>query len=288
MQFGVVLPHNEIGTDPGALKAYVQGAEALGARQLLIYDHVLGADPARPGGWRGVYDKDVAFHEPLTTLAFIAALTQTMELVTTILILPQRQTVLVAKQAAEVAILSNNRLRLGVGTGWNKIEYEALNEDFASRGARQSEQIEVMRALWSQDVVDFHGKYHRIDQAGLNPRPSQPVPLWFGGSAPALVRRCARLGDGWIPLMGPSAAAAEIIGELQRQRAELGKNWADFSILAQAQYAGGTPERWRGHAGKWQALGATHMAIATHNAGVTDVDGHLARTEAYFKAVQDV
>lgn len=288
MQFGVVLPHNEIGTDPGALKAYVQGAEALGARQLLIYDHVLGADPARPGGWRGVYDKDVAFHEPLTTLAFIAALTQTMELVTTILILPQRQTVLVAKQAAEVAILSNNRLRLGVGTGWNKIEYEALNEDFASRGARQSEQIEVMRALWSQDVVDFHGKYHRIDQAGLNPRPSQLVPLWFGGSAPALVRRCARLGDGWIPLMGPSAAAAEIIGELQRQRAELGKNWADFSILAQAQYAGGTPERWRGHAGKWQALGATHMAIATHNAGVTDVDGHLARTEAYFKAVQDV
>ena len=288
MQFGVVLPHNEIGTDPGALKAYVQGAEALGARQLLIYDHVLGADPARPGGWRGVYDKDVAFHEPLTTLAFIAALTQTMELVTTILILPQRQTVLVAKQAAEVAILSNNRLRLGVGTGWNKIEYEALNEDFASRGARQSEQIEVMRALWSQDVVDFHGKYHRIDQAGLNPRPSQPVPLWFGGSAPALVRRCARLGDGWIPLMGPSAAAAEIIGELQRQRAELGKNWADFSILAQAQYAGGTPERWLGHAGKWQALGATHMAIATHNAGVTDVDGNLARTEAYFKAVQDV
>ena len=288
MQFGVVLPHNEIGTDPGALKAYVQGAEALGARQLLIYDHVLGADQARPGGWRGVYDKDVAFHEPLTTLAFIAALTQTMELVTTILILPQRQTVLVAKQAAEVAILSNNRLRLGVGTGWNKIEYEALNEDFASRGARQSEQIEVMRALWSQDVVDFHGKYHRIDQAGLNPRPSQPVPLWFGGSAPALVRRCARLGDGWIPLMGPSAAAAEIIGELQRQRAELGKNWADFSILAQAQYAGGTPERWRGHAGKWQALGATYMAIATHNAGVTDVDGHLARTEAYLKAVQDV
>jgi probable F420-dependent oxidoreductase len=288
MQFGVVLPHNEIGTDPGALKAYVQGAEALGARQLLIYDHVLGADPGRPGGWRGVYDKDVAFHEPLTTLAYIAALTETMELVTTILILPQRQTVLVAKQAAEVAILSNNRLRLGVGTGWNKIEYEALNEDFATRGARQSEQIEVMRALWSEDVVDYHGKYHRIDQAGLNPRPSKPVPLWFGGSAPALVRRCARLGDGWIPLMGPGAAAAEIIAELQRQRAELGKNWADFSILAQAQYAGGTPERWQGHAQKWQALGATHMAIATHNAGDTDVDGHLARIEEYFKAVQDV
>jgi len=286
MEFGVVLPHNEIGNDPGALKAYVQGAEALGARQLLIYDHVLGADPNRAGGWRGVYDKDIAFHEPLTTLAFIAALTETIELVTTILILPQRQTVLVAKQVAEVAILSNNRLRLGVGTGWNKIEYEALNADFSTRGARQSEQIEVLRALLSEPVLDYTGKYHRIDQAGLNPRPSKPVPIWFGGSAPALVRRCARLGDGWIPLMGPSPAAAEIIAELRQQREVLGKPWDQFSILAQAQYAGGTPERWQGHAEKWRGLGATHMAIATHNAGDTNVDGHLARIEEYFAAAR--
>ncbi|MEJ6593427.1 MAG: LLM class F420-dependent oxidoreductase [SAR86 cluster bacterium] len=285
MEFGVVLPHNEIGNDPGALKAYVQGAEALGARQLLIYDHVLGADPNRPGGWRGVYDKDIAFHEPLTTLAFIAALTETIELVTTILILPQRQTVLVAKQVAEVAILSNNRLRLGVGTGWNKIEYEALNEDFSTRGVRQSEQIEVLRALLSEEVLDYTGKYHRINQAGINPRPSKPVPIWFGGSAPALIRRCARLGDGWIPLMGPSPAAAEIIAALRQQREAANKPWDQFSILAQAQYAGGTPERWQSHAEKWRGLGATHMAIATHNAGETDVDGHLARIEAYFKAV---
>ena len=286
MEFGVVLPHNEIGNDPGALKAYVQGAEALGARQLLIYDHVLGADPDRPGGWRGIYDKNVAFHEPLTTLAFIAALTETIELVTTILILPQRQTVLVAKQVAEVAILSNNRLRLGVGTGWNKIEYEALNEDFSTRGARQAEQIQVLRSLLAEEVLDYTGKYHRINQAGLNPRPSKPVPIWFGGSASALVRRCARLGDGWIPLMGPSPAAAEIISALRSQREALGKPWDQFSILAQAQYAGGTPERWQGHAGKWRSLGATHMAIATHNAGETNVDGHLARIEAYFKAVK--
>jgi len=211
MEFGVVLPHNEIGNDPGALKAYVQGAEALGARQLLIYDHVLGADPNRQGGWRGVYDKDIAFHEPLTTLAFIAALTETIELVTTILILPQRQTVLVAKQVAEVAILSNNRLRLGVGTGWNRIEYEALNEDFSTRGVRQSEQIEVLRALLAEEVLDYTGKYHRIDQAGINPRPSKPVPIWFGGSAPALIRRCARLGDGWIPLMGPSLRRLKLL-----------------------------------------------------------------------------
>ena len=286
MEFGVVLPHNEIGNDPGALKAYVQGAEALGARQLLIYDHVLGADPNRQGGWRGVYDKDIAFHEPLTTLAFIAALTETIELVTTILILPQRQTVLVAKQVAEVAILSNNRLRLGVGTGWNRIEYEALNEDFSTRGVRQSEQIEVLRALLAEEVLDYTGKYHRIDQAGINPRPSKPVPIWFGGSAPALIRRCARLGDGWIPLMGPSPAAAEIIAALRQQREAANKPWDQFSILAQAQYAGGTPERWQSHAEKWRGLSATHMAIATHNAGETDVDGHLARIEAYFKAVR--
>jgi len=285
MQMGVVLPHNEIGNDPGALKAYVQGAEALGAKQLLIYDHVLGADPDRAGGWRGVYDKHVAFHEPLTTLAFIAALTETIELVTTILILPQRQTVLVAKQAAEVAILSNNRLRLGIGTGWNKLEYEALGEDFSTRGARQTEQVEVLRALWSSESLDYTGKYHRVDQASINPRPSAPIPIWFGGGAPALIRRCARLGDGWIPLMGPNAAAAEVISSLREQREALGKPWETFSILAQAQYAGGTPERWQGHAQKWRDLGATHMAIATHNAGPTDVDGHLARIEAYFEAV---
>ena len=288
MQYGAFFPTRDMPADRIQIRDWAQAAEEIGFDYIEVSDHVLGADREKIPGFEGPYDADDSFHETFTTIAYMAAITEKVGFASGVLILPQRQTALVAKQAAEVAILSNNRLRLGVGTGWNKIEYEALNEDFASHGARQSEQIEVMRALWSQDVVDFHGKYHRIDQAGFNPRPSQPVPLWFGGSAPALVRRCARLGDGWIPLMGPSAAAAEIIGELQRQRAELGKNWADFSILAQAQYAGGTPERWRGHAGKWQALGATHMAIATHNAGVTDVDGHLARTEAYFKAVQDV
>ncbi|MEZ5559492.1 MAG: LLM class flavin-dependent oxidoreductase [Pseudomonadales bacterium] len=135
MKFGAVFPHNEIGTDPGAIKAFAQGVEALGATHLLIYDHVLGADPNRPGGWKGAYDKDVAFHEPFTTFAFLAAVTEHIELVTTVLILPQRQTALVAKQAAEVAILSGNRLRLGIGTGWNRIEYEALNESSRTAAA---------------------------------------------------------------------------------------------------------------------------------------------------------
>lgn len=286
MELGAVFPHNEIGTDPGAIKAYAQGLEALGAGHVLIYDHVLGADPDRPGGWNGPYDKDVAFHEPLTTLAFVAAVTDRLGLMTAVLILPQRQTALVAKQAAEVAILSEGRLRLGIGTGWNRVEYEALNEDFSTRGRRQAEQVALMRRLWSEDTFTFQGEFHTVSAAGINPRPAEPVPVWFGGSAPALLERCARLGDGWVPLMGANDAARECIATIRRHREAAGGSMADFGIQAQAQYRGGDPERWRGHAGKWRELGATHLAIATHNAGPTDVDGHLARVEEYLAAVR--
>lgn len=285
MEYGAVFPHNEIGTDPGAIKAYAQGLEALGVTHLLIYDHVLGADPNRPGGWKGPYDKDVAFHEPFTTFAFLAGVTERIEFITTVLILPQRQTALVAKQAAELAVLSGNRFRLGIGTGWNRIEYEALNEDFRTRGRRQAEQVELLRRLWQEDSLTFEGEFHTVTAASINPRPAQPIPIWFGGSAPALLERCARLGDGWIPLMGANDAARACIDEIARHRREAGRSMDNFGIQAQAQYRGGDPERWSSHAGKWQALGATHVAIATHNAGPTDVDGHLARVEEYLGAV---
>lgn len=286
MQIGAVLPHNEIGTDPGAIKAYAQGLEAQGITHLLIYDHVLGANPDRPGGFRGPYDKDVAFHEPMTTFSFIAAVTDKLELVTTILILPQRQTVLVAKQAAELAILSGNRFRMGVGTGWNEVEYVGLNVPFERRGARQVEQIDVMRRLWREDTVDFTGEFHRIDKASILPRPTQPVPIWFGGGAPAVLKRCAEIGDGWMPIMGPNDAAREALATMKAQREAAGLSWDDFGVQAQAQYAGGNPERWSNHAARWEALGATHLAVATHNAGPTDVDGHLARVGEYLKAVR--
>ena len=286
MEYGVVLPHNEIGRDPGAMKAFVQGAEALGAKQLLIYDHVLGADRSRPGGFKGPYDKDVAFHEPLTTFAYIAGVTETIELVTTILILPQRQTALVAKQVAEIAMLSNNRFRLGIGTGWNKVEYESLNVPFERRGARQAEQVELLRALWQEDSLDYTGKFHRVDMASINPRPDQHIPIWFGGAAPAALKRCARLGDGWIPLMGANDAAKAAVALLKSERTAAGKSWDGFEILAQAQYAGGTPERWLSHSSKWQEIGATKIAVATHNAGDTNVDGHLKRIEEYFSVVR--
>lgn len=288
MELGAVVPHHEIGTDPGALRAYAQGAEELGVTHLLLYDHVVGVDRARTPGFEGPYDSEVAFHEPLVTFGFLAACTTTVELVTAILILPQRQAVLVAKQAAEVAVLSNGRLRLGIGVGWNTVEFDALGEDFATRGRRQAEQVELMRRLWTEPTFSFHGEFHAFEHAGINPRPAAAIPILFGGSAPAVLARCARSGDGWLPLGGPSDKAADRIATLRRLRAEAGSAWDGFEIRAQAQFAGGTPERWRAHAARWAELGATHLAIATHNAGPTDVDGHLARIAEYRSAVADL
>lgn len=287
MHIGAVLPHAEIGNDPGAIRAYLQGVEGLGLTHLLTYDHVLGADRERPGGFEGPYDKDVAFHEPLTFFAYAAGVTERLELVTTVLILPQRQTVLVAKQAAEVAILSGDRLRLGVGTGWNEVEYVGLNEDFPTRGRRQGEQVELMRALWTHETIDHRGRYHTVDRAGINPRPSRPIPIWFGGGAPAALERCARLGEGWMPLGGPGEGSARAIDTIRRHREAHGSTMDGFGIQAQAQYAGGDPDRWRTHADRWRALGATHLALATHRAGDTDADGHLARLAEYIAAVSD-
>ena len=285
MEIGAVFPHNEIGTDPQAIKDYAQGVEELGITHLLIYDHVLGADRDRPGGFEGPYDKDVAFHEPFTTFAFVAAVTKKLDMITTVMILPQRQTVLVAKQAAELAILSNNRFKLGIGVGWNAVEYTGLNENFKNRGKRQEEQVELMRLLWESEVLEYKGDYHHIDKASINPRPSKSVPIWFGGGAPQLIERCADLGDGWIPLMGPNEAARKTLAAIKEKRKSKGLDWDNFGVQAQAQYAGGDAERWNKHAEKWRNLGASHLAIATHNAEPTNVDGHLGRIKEYLNAV---
>lgn len=281
-ELGVVFPHNEIGSDPADIRAFAQGAERLGATHLLIYDHVLGADPSRPGGWRGVYDKDTQFHEPLTTLAYLAGVTERIELVTNILILPQRQAALVAKQAAQVAILSNNRLRLGVGTGWNKIEYEALGVPFERRGARQAEQVELMQALWSEDSLDYSGEFHRVDQASINPRPSQPIPVWFGGSAPVVLKRATRLGNGWMPLEGPNERTRAAIEGLREAHQQQGKDFSAFGIQAQLQWARGNPEKWQRARDAWNELEASHLAIATHQAEPTNCAGHLERLEEVY------
>lgn len=285
MKIGAVLPHNEIGTDPGAMKAYAQGIEALGMTHMLLYDHVLGADRNRPGGFEGPYDKDIAFHEPFTTFAFIAAVTEKIEMVSNVMILPQRQTALVAKQAAEVAILSNNRLRLGIGTGWNKVEYDALGVPFEQRGKRQEEQVELLRRLWTEDSLDYAGEFHRVELASINPRPSAMIPIWFGGGVKKVLTRAATLGDGWMPLGGPGAASAEMIAHLRAAREAAGKHWEDFGIQAQAMFKGGDPERWAKHAQGWRDLGATHLAIRTDSVGLSNVDEHLKCIETYVTAV---
>ena len=285
MKTGIVLPHHEIGTDPGAIRAFVKGAEELGAAHIMIYDHVVGADRNRPGGFEGPYDKDVQFHEPFTFFAYVAALTTRIELVTGIIILPQRQTALVAKQAAELAILSENRLRLGIGTGWNTVEYEVLNEDFTNRGRRQEEQVELMRRFWQEDCFSYEGKYHQFTLAGINPRPSQPVPIWFGGGAPALLDRCARLGDGWMSVTGPDKRAEAAIESMRATRQAAGLSWESFGIHAQVQAREVMAESWQENYNEWRDMGATDLSIATHNAGYESVDEHLQALETWLGGV---
>src|SRR3712207_5049701 len=200
MRLGAIFPQLESGADPVAIRDYAQAVEGMGYDHILIYDHVLGADTASRPNWRGPYTAQSLFHEPFVLYGYFAAVTERVELVTDVIILPQRQTALVAKQAAEIDVLSGGRLRLGVGIGWNEVEYEALGESFRNRGARSEEQIEVLRLLWTQEVVDFQGRWHTITAAGINPLPvRRPIPLWIGGTAEPVLRRIGRLGDGWFP-----------------------------------------------------------------------------------------
>ncbi len=279
MQLGVTFPQTEIGTDPTAIRDFAQAVEDLGFSFLVFYDHVLGADPDRPGGWTGIYDKSHAFHEPLVTFAYLAALTKRIRLMTSILVLPQRQTVLVAKQAAEVDLLSGGRLELGVGNGWNEVEFEALGSGFRDRGARLEEQVTVLRELWRSDAVSLAGRWHRITAAGINPRPARCIPLWLGGGSDAVLRRTARIADGWMPggrIQGPRdaiPAAAKLRGYLEAE----GRAPTSFPILGGLMATPtSTPEKWRAAAARWREAGATHLTLHTMGAGFEELDQHLA------------
>jgi len=204
----------------------------MGFTHILVFDHVLGANPARPGGWKGPYTYRHGFHEPFVLFGFLAAATRRVELVTGIIILPQRQTALVAKQAAAVDVLSGGRLRLGVAVGWNPVEFEALGEDFTTRGRRIEEQIEVMRALWTRELVTFTGTQHRISDAGINPLPVQrpPIPIWMGGESEVVQRRMARIADGWMPHFRPGAPAQAVVDRLHGLVREAGRDPKAFGI----------------------------------------------------------
>jgi probable F420-dependent oxidoreductase len=275
MRIGVVFPQTEIGADAGAVRAYAEHVEGLGFTHLLAYDHVVGADPNVHAGWDGPYDLHNTFHEPLVTFGYLAAVTTSLELVTGILILPQRQTVLVAKQAAEVDLLSGGRLRLGIGLGWNAVEYEALGEDFSNRGKRSEEQVDLMRTLWTEQTVTYHGTYHQVTGAGLAPLPIQrPIPVWFGASSPRARRRAGRLGDGWFPMVGPGPKLELALQEVAQAAREAGRDPAQIAMEGRISWNGNADDLAAGLR-VWADAGASHVSINTMGAGLASVDDHL-------------
>jgi probable F420-dependent oxidoreductase len=276
MKIGVVFPQTEIGADAGAVRAYAEHAEGLGFTHLVAYDHVVGADPTVHAPWNGPYDVHTTFHEPLVTFGYLAAVTTTLELVTGVVILPQRQTVLVAKQAAEVDLLSGGRLRLGVGLGWNAVEYEALGEDFSTRGKRCDEQVSLMRKLWTEPSVTYSGSYHRVTGAGLAPLPVQrPIPVWFGASSPRAFRRAGRLGDGWFPMVGPGPKLEQARQQVAQAATEAGRDPALLGLQGQVSWNGNTEDLAQGLR-IWADAGASHVAVNTMNAGLDSVEQHLS------------
>jgi probable F420-dependent oxidoreductase len=277
MKYGVVFPQIEFGNDVQAIKDYAQAAEDLGYDYLLVYDHVLGAHPNREPKLTGPYTYEHPFHEPMVFFGFLAAVTARLELVTGILILPQRQAALVAKQTAEVDLLSGGRLRLGIGIGWNYVEYDALGESFRTRGRRVEEQVEVLRKLWTQPLVTYKGAHHVIDNAGINPLPVQrPIPIWFGGAAEPVLKRAARIGDGWMPAgRPPDGRMKGYVDQLQEYLTAGGRDPKQFGIDPWISIAGLEKDEWRRRVEAWRALGATHLAVDTMRAGFGSPKAHM-------------
>ena len=274
MKVGVVFPQIETTADPAAIREYVTAVEQMGYAHIALYDHVLGASPDRPGGWRGPYTDSDPFHEVFVTLGYMAALTTEIELVTEVLILPQRQTALVAKQAAQVDVLSGGRLRLGVGLGWNRVEYEALGEDFGTRGRRAEEQVEVLRRLWTDRLVDFHGEFHSVPLAGINPLPTRVIPVWMGGTAAAAKARLARIADGWMMNTPTERDPRGALAEVRELVAAAGRAPADFGVEARF-VLGNDVEKTVAEVSEWQQRGISHATINTMGAGMTWPGGHL-------------
>ena len=284
MQIGVTFPQTEIGADPLVIRDYAQSVEGLGYSHLVAFDHVLGADPAHRPGWSGYTWRDM-FHEPFVLFGYLAALTH-LELLPAVIILPQRQTVLVAKQAAEVDVLTGGKLRLGVGVGWNPVEYEALGMDFHMRGRVEEEQIEVLRLLWSQEIVSYKGQFHTITEAGLNPLPvRRSIPIWMGGRADALLRRTARLGDGWLPQGKPDERMREAVERLQSYITEAGRDPRKVGIEARMNAREGDLDEWVRQTEGWRDLGATHISINTMGAGFKSPGEHIEAIRRYKEAV---
>ena len=276
MQIGAVFPQTEIASDPAVIRDWATAVEDLGYRHVLAYDHVLGADPAVHRGFDGPYDIDTTFHEPFVLYGYLAALTS-LELVTGVIILPQRQTALVAKQAAQVDLLTGGRFRLGVGVGWNRVEYDALGKRFSDRGRRADEQIELLRRLWTEGSVTFEGGFETVTGAGLAPLPVQrPIPVWVGGSSPAAYRRVGRLADGWFPQVPPGPRLDEALGIVAEAATEVGRDPATLPMEGRVSWGPNGIDAALDHIERWRRAGATHVSVNTMRAGLGSLDEHVA------------
>lgn len=286
MRIGVVYPQTEYPTEPQAVADYARQTETLGFDHILAYDHVLGANPQRPGGWQGPYTHTDAFMEPFVTFGYMAALTQKIEFTTGVLVLPQRQTALVAKQAAMLDVLSQGRLRLGVGVGWNAVEYEGLGEDFRDRGRRYDEQLEVLQLLWTQELVTFSGQWHQLSDVGLKPMPVQrPIPLWFGGHHEKVFQRIARFGQGWMPGFRNAADAQPSLEKIRGYMQAAGRDPNELGVEVRLLYGQGDAAAWKESLQAWAEAGATHVSINTMGVGFSTAAEHLNAIEAFAKAV---
>jgi probable F420-dependent oxidoreductase len=277
MQIGVIFPQTEIGPDVGAVRAYAERVTELGFQHILAYDHVLGADPEHHKPWVGPYDVHTQFHEPFVLFGYLAAVTS-VELVTGIIILPQRQTALVAKQAAEVDVVTNGRFRLGVGIGWNAVEYDALAKSFRDRGKRIEDQVALMRRLWTEQAVTGEtSDGERIVAAGLAPLPVQrPIPVWFGAASPPALRRAGRLADGWFPMVPPGPHLDNAKADVDAGAREGGRDPASIGMEGRVTWTDAGVDKLVDHVGRWQRAGATHLGVNTMNADLGGVDKHLA------------
>lgn len=286
MRIGAVYPQLEIGQDPVGIRDYAQAVRDLGYTHLVAYDHVVGADRRVHGDFAGPYDLDSSFHEPFVLFGYLAGTVPELELATGVIILPQRQAVLVAKQAAVVDVLTRGRFRCGVGIGWNAVEYEALGTDFRDRARRFEEQIELMRRLWTEPSVTFHGRWHQVTGAGLNPLPAQrPVPLWIGGSAEPALRRAARLADGLFTLQPLEGGWPDTVARLRQWVAEAGRDPSAFGLEARLNTADRGPDYWGEKVEEWRTLGASHLSVNTMRDGLEGPAAHIRRLEEVARAI---
>jgi probable F420-dependent oxidoreductase len=289
MRIGAVFPQTEIGNDPSAIRHWAEVVEEMGYRHVLAFDHVVGAGTETRPDWTGPYTADSPFHEVFVLFGYLAAVTRSVELVTGILILPQRRTALVAKQAAAVDVLSGGRLRLGIGVGWNPVEYEVLGESFQDRGIRSEEQIQVLQALWSETAITFSGRWHHIENAGINPLPvRRRIPVWIGGSAEATLRRVGRLGDGWLPQRRPDETARGMVERIREYAREAGRAPEDIGFEARLNLSQVGEDGWRDYVSGWRDIGATHLCVNTMGVGLTAVDDHVAALRRALDSVADL